>query len=45
MITYIKGKSMACDTPVQAKKEVVSNNETEISTIKEENKMSSTLVM
>ncbi len=36
---------MACDTPVQAKKEVVSDNETEISTIKEENKMSLTLVM
>ena len=36
---------MACDTPVQAKKEVVSENETEISTIKEEKKMSSTLVM
>ncbi len=36
---------MACDTPVQTKKEVVSDNETQISTIKEENKMSSTLVM
>ncbi len=36
---------MACDTPVQAKKEVVSDNETEITTTKKESKMSSTLVM
>ena len=36
---------MACDTPVQAKKEVLSNNETEITTTKKESKMSSTLVM
>ena len=35
---------MACDTPVQAKKEVVSDNETQITTTKKENKMSSTLV-
>ena len=36
---------MACDTPVQAKKEVVSQNETEVTTTKKESKMSSTLVM
>ena len=36
---------MACDTPVQAKKEVVSENETQITTIKKEKNMSSTLVM
>ena len=36
---------MACDTPIQTKKEIVSQNETEISTTKKESKMSSTLVM
>ena len=36
---------MACDTPVQAKKELVSENETEITTTKKEKNMSSTLVM
>ena len=36
---------MACEIPVQAKKEVVSDNETQITTTKKENKMSSTLVM
>jgi len=36
---------MACDTPVQAKKELVSENETQTTTIKEEKNMSSTLVM
>jgi len=36
---------MACDTPVQAKKEVVSENETQTTTIKKEKNMSSTLVM
>ena len=36
---------MACDTPIQTKKGIVSQNETEISTTKKESKMSSTLVM
>ena len=36
---------MACDTPVQVKKEVVSENETQTTTIKKERNMSSTLVM
>ena len=36
---------MACDTPVQAKKEVVSENETQTTTTKKEKNMSSTLVM
>ena len=36
---------MACDTPIQAKKEVVSENETEVTTTKKESKMGSTLVM
>ena len=36
---------MACDAPIQVKKEVVSENETQITTTKKENKMSSTLVM
>ena len=36
---------MACEIPVQAKKEVVSDNETQITTTKKEKNMSSTLVM
>ncbi len=36
---------MACDTPVQAKKEAVSDNETQTTTTNKESKMSSTLVM
>jgi len=36
---------MACDTSVKAKKEVVLDNETEITTTKKERNMSSTLVM
>ena len=36
---------MACNTPVQAKKEILSDNETQITTTKKESKMSSTLVM